>query len=1594
MPFPVLPDIAARPQAAQSSQEVPAGVRCVSTQEETELNILNGRYKYDARKWNCVSKSSFDFVSKLLQRDPDMRMTAEEALAHPWIVEREQMACGTESTGLDASVVRSLAEYSKASKFRRTCMQVMAWSLNNGEMAEVREAFMELDVQKTGAIQLHQLKSVLEERFNICDDETRKIFEALDSSNNEEVGYSEFLAAMMSSRIQVHEDLVRAAFQPYDQDDSGFISVENLRQVLTESLDSQEMAEDLLKGVPWVGPDRRVSFDEFIEYLTGGEAEESHKRAVGFVIDKQMSRMSSSELMRMAPTLRHCPLTPKSLNRAKSTPFMMVEDSDEEAKMEIPMAPFLTAPNPAKQVKVPSDLVLDTAEATATANPKHLDEVPESPPATGQTPAANSKGAIRLLDIVFHTNGRFGFGKGKTRLRAARAEASSLSQRLAAGSEALAHSQKQVNELTARARVIADERTRMEESLQATHQRELTALKEEHARAMSALQCSATEEKSRLEAEHKQALQAALDRAQRAEGSVEELQRARQSLTVTGESCRERLELAERQLMEASQETCELRKQLKQLEELKFRHERELSGLQVQLASMKEQLVVREESLDQSIEKAERERRSPRATAFESSSLVRPLMVPTLETAETVVSIKYLSSLQEAPPMAQSMQLQAIEGRLQKALERVRLVLSAEKTPQLAANVHHQYGDKYFLVERGTCIAAASQMNCLAAMGLTADQLRSLHAWLPGQVSLRFRSQEKCTFDREEKREEENPRKHVEELSVGGVARASWSSKVVTTITEYFWKFESTYTLEAFRGVGAEDADRLLLLSRSGQVELKTSAKSPPPHPESRVPATNQEVNITWLLQLLSQDGESPLFKIDRAAAGCSTPRRNQDVDKAFAHFTMFANWANGVSDYLNHLSSVDPRMSPQLQVDAVFAPILPLMVKGQSSESSSARAEMLASLCPSTDMPDSLIMSVSDANRLLTEEVRTIKEQQANICECLPGADGIYTNTEGSIHLILRHCENVAKRWSELVEYAEAMLRKQLMDAIGKEVTPALFASYMRFHYRKLFRQEFQPRQFCFAVRRSEHHSPEGTISIEEDTVGLDEASIRSPIVTIANSASTPCPMTFPLNASTEVSFTGDVHLHGWLSHRFSGASGVSLYLTSRARQFSSMLVLVGRVASATSFDPKFAAILQNKDELTIPLELSMIPTPKEFKDAIASLSPQQQAFAKAFRSMQLESTLFGILVVQIKPQLEKLLNLPDDSLTKEIKLTQDLMDLFIKYQIPSDLLSFSDESATGDSPALPAKRLEMVKRHVKAMHDMIQQEKEAEVMAARQEAQYSQPLHFARSDSDLSMEERRCSSPLSECEEAEDDCDSECRSAGLSSPVKAFGSAMPVAAAAPPAMLKKCKVTEKCEERVRDRDDRSATSANPAKPSSSQPGQPAEPSEAFGKAGGPGSGVQIARDYTKVPKQMDAQFESLAPDSALRPTIINPGVCWTKRAQKALLAQPSESSLFHDEQKREKDAAFDLLDAITKSGALPLSHAALHIVIAATHCFDKTVTETVVQDNVNPIDKVERSSLIVASTVHQQPVAALIDEASAARISTSSPQLFLQDA
>eukprot|EP00971_Amphidinium_carterae_P208702 4140759-Amphidinium_carterae.1 len=96
--------------------------------------------------------------------------------------------------------------------------------------------------------------------------------------------------------------------------------------------------------------------------------------------------------------------------------------------------------------------------------------------------------------------------------------------------------------------------------------------------------------------------------------------------------------------------------------------------------------------------------------------------------------------------------------------------------------------------------AVASQLNSLAALGMTRAMLRQLQGWAEtNAVSLRFHAEEYCSFVKEESREVENPTKTVEEFSVGGLVKAAVTNKTVKTVTEYFWTLKVSYRLIAMK---------------------------------------------------------------------------------------------------------------------------------------------------------------------------------------------------------------------------------------------------------------------------------------------------------------------------------------------------------------------------------------------------------------------------------------------------------------------------------------------------------------------------------------------------------------------------------------------------------------------------------------------------------------------------------------------------------------------------------------------------------------------------------------------------------------------------
>uniref|UniRef100_A0A7S4EPU7 Uncharacterized protein n=1 Tax=Pseudo-nitzschia australis TaxID=44445 RepID=A0A7S4EPU7_9STRA len=265
------------------------------------------------------------------------------------------------------------------------------------------------------------------------------------------------------------------------------------------------------------------------------------------------------------------------------------------------------------------------------------------------------------------------------------------------------------------------------------------------------------------------------------------------------------------------------------------------------------------------------------------------------------------------------------------------------------------------------------------------------------------------------------------------------------------------------------------------------------------------------------------------------------------------------------------------------------------------------------------------------------------------------------------------------------------------------------------MFRDEFAPKPFAYAIRREKNY-PDGMLSIVEGgshDLRCDSQEWEHVLTTVRHipaddsNTNTRFPIFIPLNQATSVEIRGDCFLHGWLQSQWAGGKAVSQqhkFLVARAHQFSSFLLVIGQMRGPNNtFVPKKAIILQNKDEVIVPLSTFVLPSAKEFKDNIASLSPEQQEFARAFRKMQLGSSVLGICVIQIKPQLERLLNLPVGALTKEIRLTQELMHLFVEHQIPSDFLSYD-----GVLGATISETLDSVKEYVNAVANVIDDLKE----------------------------------------------------------------------------------------------------------------------------------------------------------------------------------------------------------------------------------------------------------------------------------------------
>ncbi|KAK8966548.1 Calcium-dependent protein kinase 6 [Platanthera guangdongensis] len=228
--------------------------------------VLKGHIDFDSEPWPLISDSAKDLIRKMLCSRPRDRLTAHQVLCHPWICENGVAP----DRALDPAVLSRLKQFSAMNKLKRMALRVIAESLSEEEIAGLREMFMTMDTDNSGAITFDELKAGLRRYGStLKDTEIRDLMDAADVDNSGTIDYGEFIAATVHHNKLEREEHLAAAFSYFDKDRSGYITVDELQQACKEHNITDVFIEDIIKEVDQDN-DGRIDYGEFVAMMRKG----------------------------------------------------------------------------------------------------------------------------------------------------------------------------------------------------------------------------------------------------------------------------------------------------------------------------------------------------------------------------------------------------------------------------------------------------------------------------------------------------------------------------------------------------------------------------------------------------------------------------------------------------------------------------------------------------------------------------------------------------------------------------------------------------------------------------------------------------------------------------------------------------------------------------------------------------------------------------------------------------------------------------------------------------------------------------------------------------------------------------------------------------------------------------------------------------------------------------------------------------------------------------------------------------------------------------------------------------------------------------
>ncbi|CAL0323533.1 unnamed protein product [Lupinus luteus] len=230
--------------------------------------VLKADPSFDEGPWPSLSADAIDFVKRLLNKDYRKRLTAAQALSHPWLANH----CDDMRIPFDMIIPKLINAYICSSSLRKTALRALAKTLTLVQLAYLKEQFTLLGPNKSGLISMPNFKTAILRSATDASKDSRVLdyVNMVSSIQYRKLDFEEFCAAAISVHqlegMVSWEQHARSAYELFEKDGNRPIMVEELASELglSPSVPVHVVLQDWIRH-----SDGKLSFLGFVRLLHG-----------------------------------------------------------------------------------------------------------------------------------------------------------------------------------------------------------------------------------------------------------------------------------------------------------------------------------------------------------------------------------------------------------------------------------------------------------------------------------------------------------------------------------------------------------------------------------------------------------------------------------------------------------------------------------------------------------------------------------------------------------------------------------------------------------------------------------------------------------------------------------------------------------------------------------------------------------------------------------------------------------------------------------------------------------------------------------------------------------------------------------------------------------------------------------------------------------------------------------------------------------------------------------------------------------------------------------------------------------------------------